>query len=207
MTCVIAWTDGQRTIMASDSAISCGDQITLMKDPKFKIFLSDHNPDLLIGYAGRAKAGQVIKLMRFDKIPKDNGVDPATFISQVIVPVLQVILRDNQLTMREKGEEFSRFSVFLVAYRGKIFQVGYDFFVSESSDEFTAIGSGQSYALGAMTAAKMMQPEIPPEDLVNLGMLAAEKYSAGVRQPFKMIEITSTKNTQKPKKKSKRKNS
>ncbi len=187
-------------LMASDSAVSSSDQITIMRDPKFHLFKSKNNSDMLVGFAGRLKAGQVIASMQYEEIPKDQNSDPKTFISQVIAPIFQNILHKNLLTVEQKGEEISASSCFLIAYRGRIFKIGLDFCVSESADGFNSIGSGQSFALAAMSTAIKILPDISPEKLILFGMSAAEKYSTGVRRPFKMTTIDNS-----PKKESRKK--
>lgn len=204
-TCIIAWTNGNKTIMASDSASNAGDHITILKQPKFHCFRHLRNPDLIIGYAGRMRSGQVLLDLHLEELPDDEHPDPMTYIYFVVVPHMRMILRESGLTIAEDEEEFTKDSVFLIAYRGKIFEIGPDFCILESADDFIAIGSGTDYALGAMTATKNLAPNISPKETVEQGMLAAAKYSSAVRPPFFFIETSATKENPAPKKKARKK--
>lgn len=199
MTCVIAWTNHDRMIMASDSAVTSGDRIMTMKQPKFQLISSKQNPDMLIGYAGRAKVGQVILDLHVIKIPKDTTPDPYIFMTQTIVPILEEILSEYRLTIEDEdtGEIFHE-NIFIIAYRGSLFTINSEFHVFEGTEDFVSIGSGQDYALSAMTAIKNGCPDILPEKLIEEGMRAAEKYSSSVRGPFKMFEISATESSYVP---------
>lgn len=179
--------------MASDSAMTDGDHLLTMRVAKFHLVCSKHNPDMLIGYAGRAKAGQALLDLHAVKMPKDETPDPYIFITQTLVPILGEVLGHYRLAYESEVGETCHDNIFLIAYRGRLFAINQEFYVYETSDNFAVIGSGEDYALGAMTALQTACPNMTPEDLIQAGMNVAIKYSSSVRGPIKAMEVPTSK--------------
>jgi ATP-dependent protease HslVU (ClpYQ) peptidase subunit len=195
MTCIIAWTNGEKTIMASDSAVMVDeDKIEELKEPKFQTLRSKHNPDMLIGISGRFKSLQAISHLQTIDIPKDAYDDPLLFLITSFLPLLKEVLNQEGLLIEdEETQETLHESRFLVAYRGQLFEIGSEFIVSQYAGCFRAIGSGADYAMTAMKTMEKICPQTEPEVLIRTGMEMAILYSSSVRGPIKMATISSKK--------------
>ncbi|HBM45490.1 MAG: hypothetical protein UT05_C0009G0050 [Parcubacteria group bacterium GW2011_GWF2_38_76] len=205
MTCVVAWISEEKMFIGSDTAAVAGDRVIMIGNPKFLLIKRRKNPDMLIGVAGRAKAYQVLMKLN-GLIPEDKTKDPHAFVSQIISPLIQCLMAEEHLTYvseETETEEELQSSELLVAYRGKLFEIGADFSVLEIAANFHAIGSGGEYAVSSITTAVNMGAKIEPEQLILNALKAAETYSASVRGPFKTIEVPIEK-TEKEEKKNKK---
>ena len=81
-----------------------------------------------------------------------------------------------------QGENGIEGGVFLVANKDKLFRIDGDFQVGEYEDDFIAIGSGETFAYGALEALKNTRMSIPKR--IEVALRSAAKYAMGVQGPF-----------------------
>jgi hypothetical protein len=74
---------------------------------------------------------------------------------------------------------------FLVGFKGKLFTVEADYQVEECVDQYTSIGSGESYALGSLFSSTKETPKEKIEDALK----CAEYFNPFVRSPFTILKI------------------
>lgn len=128
----------------------------------------------------------------FANLPTYNSEDdPFEYLVKTFVPSIiqsfkdQGYLRtyDKESNGQQKGGEF------IIAFNGRLFTIHDDFQVEEVIDNFTAIGCGAKYALGALEAIN--DDPMWPQDLdrITRSLEIAEKFSAGVSRPFNIIKI------------------
>lgn len=67
----------------------------------------------------------------------------------------------------------------------RLFRFDPNYQVTEYVDEYTAIGSGEEIALGALAATVGE----PTKQRIEKALLAAEKFDCGVQGPFTYFEI------------------
>ena len=67
--------------------------------------------------------------------------------------------------------------------RGRLFQVDDDYQVGECIAEYNAVGCGRSYALGSLYVTQ----DLPASVRVLKALEAAQHFSAGVREPFRLM--------------------
>lgn len=84
---------------------------------------------------------------------------------------------DQTETMDESG--------YLIAVRGRIFEVYSDFGVGEFEDGFASIGCGKQFALGSLYSTE----DLKPKRRLKLSLEAAAHFSAGVRGPFTVEKL------------------
>jgi hypothetical protein len=85
----------------------------------------------------------------------------------------------------KKKEEQESGGTFLVGYRGRLFFIDDDYQVGEAADGYNAVGCGLESANGAMFAS----PHVPARQRVRTALEAAERFSAGVRGPFNIVNL------------------
>jgi ATP-dependent protease HslVU (ClpYQ) peptidase subunit len=87
----------------------------------------------------------------------------------------------------ERKDEVEKGGFFLVAYRGRIFEIQSDYQVAEREEPYGAIGCGEDLALGALFASEHLADK--PRKRVELALQAAAAFSAGVYPPFRIEEL------------------
>src|SRR5258708_582547 len=84
----------------------------------------------------------------------------------------------------EEKDKVEKGGIFLVAYRGRIFEIQADYQVAERDEPYGAVGCGEDLALGALFASQRMS--IRPRRRVELALEAAAAVSARVYPPFRI---------------------
>lgn len=179
MTCIVALKvkrdSRHQVVMGGDSAGVSHLDVTVRKDPK--VF---RNGECLIGYTSSFRMGQLLRF-KFQPPPMKQGTDPFRYMCTSFVDAVRRTLKKGGFSQVDSNVE--RGGHFLVGFRGRIFEVDSDFQVGEAIADYAAIGCGDCYALGALEASSV----IDPEKRVRQALAVAEKFSGGVRQPFVVL--------------------
>ena len=110
--------------------------------------------------------------------PKPNTKDKKDlyhFMIASVVPSLKQCFKDNDYKVSDDDE--NSFS-FLIAICGELFEIADDFSVSRDDSGFYGVGSGSSYAIGALHAGAT----------VEQALMIAAKNDAFTSAPFIYIE-------------------
>lgn len=142
------------------------------------------NDQFYVGVAGRTRYSNVLRYIDVPSVHKTDlsseDFDPAGYLITRVVPAWVEELRDQFGKIPDQKEDWPD-GVALVVLSGRIFEVSFDFTVTEAAIDFHGIGSGADYALGALAAGKSVEKalEIASElDLYTGGELHVLK---GVR--------------------------
>jgi len=178
MTCIVGYTDkkGQSWI-GGDSAGVAGLNIRERKDPK--VF---YNGKFTIGYTSSFRMGQ---LLRFKWIPPTDQNDSSDyqFMCTKVIDSIRKCLKDNGYAKVHNNEE--TIGKFIIAYKNKIYEISCDLQVEETYDNYTSVGCGQNYALGAL---KILNYSLSAERVIEEALETAVKFSGGVRPPFTILK-------------------
>lgn len=186
MTCIIAYKTKDKIYMGSDSAVVVGGNsgegtlIRTMTEPP-KVF---HKEGLLIGFAGTPRFGQIVRDC-FYPTPLGKNENIVTYLTTTFVNELIKTLDELKHLEIRTGEACGY--QFLVGAQGRFFKISVDFAVIEVDDAFTAIGSGEDYALGALAALKDA-PELNIKEIIRYALEITARYCPSVREPFTIIE-------------------
>lgn len=158
--------------MGADSAASTGRRIDVCRDPK--IF---RNGDLLIGYVGSVRIGQVLRETFLAPVIGRESL--RRYMVAVLVPAVRAVLMEEGCIDAWNCEALAP-GWLLVGARGRLFRMCGDFQIAEPYQGFDAIGSGGPYALGALHATTTLAP------LARLrgALHTAEAFTPNVRRPF-----------------------
>jgi ATP-dependent protease HslVU (ClpYQ) peptidase subunit len=141
--------------------------------------------DFLIGGAGSFRAIQLIN-RSFTPPKHEKGVTTTDYMVNSFVESLRKLLDDSGC-LRIYDSKTERFDAnFLVAYKGKVFEIEADFQVAEYRERFSSIGCGSEFALGSLYSTGSW---FNPERRVEIALEAADKFSGGVCKPFKIFEL------------------
>lgn len=180
MTCVVALKIGDgRILMGADSAGVGGLAIQSRVDPKiYRV------GEMLIGFTTSFRMGQLLGYsLTCPKHHEDVSID--RYMATEFVDAVRTLLKTGGYAKKEN--EVERGGTFLVAYRGRVFEMDEDYQVGERQDPFNAVGCGFDLALGSLfTSAGLIDD---PRMRVTKALEAAAAYSAGVRAPFMIEEL------------------
>jgi len=122
--------------------------------------LTEINEQFWIGVAGRTRYSNVLGYISVPSIHKSDFADPnfdvRGYLITKVVPAWVEGLKDSFGSIPEQKEDWPD-GVILVAIKGRIFEVCWDFTVTEALGDAWGIGSGSPYALGAMAAGKSVE--------------------------------------------------
>ncbi|BEH18870.1 hypothetical protein [Burkholderia pseudomallei] len=176
MTCIVAVKHETGIYMGADSAAVGGWTVWDRLDPKiYRV------GPFLIGFTTSYRMGQLLG-HSFSVPDHLEGVDTFAFMCTTFVDAVRECLKKGGFALRENEREEA--GTFLCAYRGRVFRVESDYQIGESATNFDACGCGQEFALGSLYSTSGMEPE----QRVRTALCAAQRFSAGVREPF-LIEV------------------
>lgn len=176
MTCVVGVVSNKKIYLGADSAGVAGYQMQIRSDRK--VF---RHQDFLFGFAGSFRMGQILKY-NFKPPLHRLPVSTDQYLHTSFVDALRGAFIAGGFTQSSLGQEFAD-GLILFGYQGKLYCVEPDFQISESVDDYMAIGCGAQAALGSLFSTA----DATPEARVQLALEASERYSAGVRRPFYLL--------------------
>ena len=171
MTCIIALEHENKVYMGCDSAAASGwdMQPTALK----KVFRVG---EFLIGYTSSFRMGQLLE--HHLEVREEKDEDDLNYLVTVFIPAVRTCLKDGGYTKINDNQEEG--GIFLVGYRGKAYKVNSDFQVNRFRTGFIATGCGEKYALGALAAQEI----INPERAIMKALEIAGMFSNGVCGPY-----------------------
>ena len=161
MSVVVAIKDGKKVYIGADSQATKGTtRITLRNPNNFKIWKVNDSKNCLMASVGDIRDSNVIRLVSNIVDDYDEFVNRVNykFVVKFIVPN---IVRDLKRAGFIKDESYVDHinSSFLFAYKDKLFLIEHDLSVIEI-DDYVAIGSGSSEAIGSLLSTENDDPKI-----------------------------------------------
>jgi len=180
MTCCIAVpTDSGSVVVGADSAGVSYYDLTVRADQKvFKV------GPMVMAFTTSFRMGQLLRYsLKLPEHPVDLPDDE--YMSTRFVDEVRKCLLAGGFAKKEDNVESG--GTFLVAYRGRVFEVGDDFQIGAPQVGFAAVGCGAQIALGHLWATRAQGKKAAVIKRVSDALEAAEQFSAGVRRPFRII--------------------
>jgi hypothetical protein len=179
MTCIAAVAHEGNVWMGADSAGVAGFALTVRRDPKiYRV------GEFLFGFTSSFRMGQLLGY-QFTPPTHHREWSAERYMATVFIDALRGTMKAGGFAGTERGAEVA--GEFLAGYRGRIFRIGCDYQVGENVESFDAVGCGADIALGALHSTR----DKAPRNRVILALQAAEAFSAGVRQPFRVEQMHS----------------
>lgn len=178
MTCIAAVAEGKRVWIGADSAGVADYRITTRADEK--VFI---NGPLLMGFTSSFRMGQ---LLRYSLVaPKhEAGVSDERYLATAFMDAVRACLRTGGWSTKTNEQEHG--GEFIVGYKGRLHVIYSDFQVSTPVLPMAAVGCGAELALGSLWTSRGKKPK----ERVLAALDAAERFSAAVRRPFRVLEST-----------------
>ena len=175
MTCIVGLRNGGVVHVGGDSAGIAGWEVTVRADPK--VFVSGA---YAMGFTSSFRLGQLLQFRLKLPEPPRSPKRLYPFMVGEFVEAVRECLKTGGVATKEKEAEQG--GTFLVGVRGRLFVVESDYQVVEPAAPFAAIGSGAPYALGSLATSRGS-----PAARVRQALAVAERFSAGVRAPFRLL--------------------
>lgn len=172
MTCIVGIETDSGVIMGADSCGSDENYHDTYKNPKlFKV------GDLLIGWAGPYRMGQIVEYHFQEPARSTEWSDFDYIVKGVVVGLMATLVEHGHNIEDEPGR-------LLVGYNGKLYMIDTGFAALSCAENYAAIGAGEMVAKGVMFA---MRKHKSPKEAVRAALEAAERYCIGVRGPFTIL--------------------
>lgn len=134
-----------------------------------------HSRELLVGYVGDLRAAHVAALApRTRHTRAEEDVDYLRRVADVL-----------RQTHGARAVELAKGTSFLMAYRGRCYEMQFDYSVFRNGLGYTAIGAGADVALGALAAT----PDMPPPERVKLALEVAVRHCPQVAAPLRYVAL------------------
>lgn len=174
MSCIIGLKHGGNVYIGADGRATTGDG-EIRPVTCNKIFKTGH---YLVGYCGSVRTGQLLRPENGFKPPKTIVEWPAAFRNH---------LAENGALLNDPETGDIQGANVLIGWKGKLFEILIDFQMLEPN-EFSCIGSGSTYAFGAMEVLKLAKG-MKPEDRIMKALEVSGKFCSQVGPPYdiKMI--------------------
>ena len=176
MTCIVAISDGRSVYMGGDSAAVEVETNLVTSRIEPKVFIQG---DYIIGYSGSFRFGKVVEYSC--QLPKPDYKDIHKFMNTQFVNAVRESAEENKLENSEEKDS----AELLIGLHGRIFELNSDWHIGEDLNNFNAIGSGSSFALGSLFSTKRMKNY---RSRVQLALEASSSFSPYVKAPFTILE-------------------
>jgi len=172
MTCIIGLVHKGKVYMGADSALSNGHWTRVSTESK--VFAVG---ELLVATTGSPRYDQILKYQTTIN-PQDKGQSDQEYLVKHLIEPFRQTLKDHGFSTVETNEEM------MVGHRGKLYTVYGDFQIQRFVDPFTAIGSADQYALGAMSVLE----GVSPRERIRKALKVAARFQPGnVQPPFTIM--------------------
>ena len=178
MTCIVGLAEGGVVYIGGDSAGVTGYDIASRADEK--VFT---NGDLLMGFTSSFRMGQLLRYS-FTAPEQSSRKDDMTYLVTDFIDAVREMYHEKGFMRKENEAEEG--GTFLLGFHGKLYTIEDDFQVGRPGDGYAAVGSGSQIALGAMFATR--NSKLSPANRIEIALLAASEYNAGVRGPFLVMQ-------------------
>ena len=177
MTCIVALSHNNKVYMGGDGAAADENSSAISSRKEPKVFIKG---PYIIGYSGSFRFGKVVQ--HSFTPPKPQGEDMDKFLNTAFVLALREVCDLSKVDPSSEDDS----SEMLVGVNGKVFEFCNDWHFGEDINNFNAIGSGSSFALGSLYSTRQRKS---PRARIMLALESSERFSSSVRKPFTILEF------------------
>lgn len=184
MTCVVGLEHGGKVYIGADSAGVAGSAAEVAHldlTSGGKVFRRGR---MVFGFTSSFRMGDILRYSF--RVPHQTCKDDLRYLCTQFVDSLIDCFKKRGYARIEHNEVEG--GTFLLGYRGKLYRVDRDFQVFKSLYPYDAVGSGHSYARGAMHAiCDGWENRTSPADRIEGALRASQAFCADVREPFSIV--------------------
>jgi ATP-dependent protease HslVU (ClpYQ) peptidase subunit len=153
MTTIVAVQHPDKVVFGADSQVTAGNG-RVASHPKM-VKISERGEYIIAG-SGLASFCDVAQHIWMPPVPTEKDKkDLYHFMIAKVVPSLKIAFKDNECKWDAEDDE-TKFA-FLISIGGEVFELSDDFSISLDAKGFYGVGSGSSYAIGALAAGAKIQ--------------------------------------------------
>ena len=170
--------------MGGDSAGVEGLNIKVRLDPK--VFVLKER--FIIGFTNSFRMGQLLNFSL--KLPpqKQAQSDYQYMCTDFINTVRKCFDAGGYMGKDKEGGNREEGGSFLVGYRSMLYEIGEDFQVGINKEPYCSIGCAEDYAHGSLFSTAKL--DLSPEERITHALETAAYFSAGVRPPFVILQLS-----------------
>jgi hypothetical protein len=178
LTCIAGLISGGKVYMGGDSAGVADWSMTVRADAK--VF---RKGEFVFGFTTSFRMGQLIAhAFTPPPVPKKRSELDRYMVVDFVDSVRALFKAGGFATTKDGSEQGGSF---LVGVRGRLYHVASDYQVGLTADRLHAVGCGADLAIGAL----LVNGHLKPEARLRQALRAAERRSAGVRGPFRVVSV------------------
>ncbi len=180
MTCIVGLVDGKNVLIGGDAAATSNSTITLRSDPKvFRV------GEYIMGYTSSFRMGDILELRCPAPSPLPKGKSLREhLIRNWVDQHLRRVYKILGYIKVESGSDYG--GTFLIGTRDQLCEINDNFQVGTPMNGYVVVGSGTSYALGALHAMSSIK-KLTGKEKVRKALQAAAAHNAYVRAPFTIL--------------------
>lgn len=180
MTCIVGYKENGKVYIGGDSSSSSSSgNIKIRKQPKVI-----KKGGIIFGFSGSFKIAQLVEYSF--NIPKQKEkISDIEYLCTAFSGGLVQCLIDNKYGLNDENEMMC--SAFLIGYNAKLYTVYADFQIAEHIYDYSSLGSGEEYALGALKAMEDMK--YSPIQRIEKALESASCFCSTVEGPFNIISL------------------
>jgi ATP-dependent protease HslVU (ClpYQ) peptidase subunit len=183
MTCIVGYVKKGKVTIGGDSVGVGGLSITHRKDPK--VF---QNGPFIMGFTSSFRMGQLLMSSAFiSPRQKKDQSDYDFMVTSFIDSVKECFDKGGYSQTYKDGDH--KGGTFLVGYKGVLYMIESDYQVSESLENYEAVGCGEEFAKGVLFTVDN-EKNLEPREKIKLSLEAATHFSGGVRPPYNFVDMT-----------------
>ena len=184
MSVLAAWVGDDHTAVAADNRTSNGHSHHPSPGKVWR-HQTISGDEFVIGFCGYADIGTRVRLgLKVDSTPPDasDEMDCWRWADSIASAVWELVTgRDGREDLRQDLDVERAEYVGLIAWRHRLYHLTSQGNASPEVRHYTAVGSGDDYAMGAMYATR--DQKMTPEERVQTGALAACAHSLTCAEP------------------------
>jgi len=178
MTAIVGLEHDGKVYIGGDSASVDRDQLTINIFTEPKVF---KNKNFIFGYTNSFRMGQILQHIFEPPFHKKHMSDMKYLCGSFINEAFKSF-KDNGYSLGEDDDG----QLFLLGYKGKLYEVQADRHICHIANSFRAVGCGSHFAFGAMESNQSIKD---PKERILQALKVAEKFSSGVCGPFHVMSI------------------
>jgi ATP-dependent protease HslVU (ClpYQ) peptidase subunit len=181
MTTIAGIAQDRQVWIGGDSMSSSDQDTQVVTNPKVLRLAGPNDEDILIGFSGSWRMGQLIEHSL--KVPAWKKGTLESYLSTAFVDALRKCLKDGGYALGQDDGAENLSANFLLGFHGRLFEVHTNYCVLEGTDGFSSVGSGYRYALGSLHATRHNPSAV---DRITVALEAATAFNAYVGGPIRI---------------------
>jgi ATP-dependent protease HslVU (ClpYQ) peptidase subunit len=180
MTTVVGFKTADAVYLGADKRITNGGEIV---EASFSKVFRRIDLDMAFGVAGSIRVINVLKYGPLDFSRSDE--DEETIFNFTLS--LQELLDDLSLLSVDEGVSSLEIGHIAIVYKNEMYSLDHMFSVIRYNSKFFSIGSGSSYAMGALTTLE--NRKMKPEKMVKDALLVASRWDIQTDNAVEILRL------------------